>query len=174
VRLVEEQETRVANQGDREGEPSALPRGELAMQDWGQTLQTELSHDAPGAVDRRTCPSGCEPQVLGHREIVVTRRLVPNERDKPTVRDPVAGEVVPEDFGGSGVQWHETRHHAKKCGLAGSVPAGEEDHLARCHVEIDTSQSWEPAEETYGRAKMDDGLHCLLLSLGRRARFKRV
>jgi hypothetical protein len=171
VGLVEEQQPRITNESDREGKPSALPRGELAMQDRREAFQPELPQHDPDAVDRHTGPSGGEPQVLGHREVVVTRRLVPDERDEPTVGHPIAGEVVPEHLCGSGVQCHEARHHAKERGLAGPVPAREENHFAGRHVEIDTSQSWEPAEETHGRAKMDDGLHCLLLSLGRRARF---
>ena len=177
MRLVKQQETRLACDPHGEREPPALPGRESTVRNVGEWLEPEPIERPVGRVHPGAGRPGREPEVLPHGQIVVAAGLVADERELTAMRPPISGEVVTEHLGLAGVQRYESGQEAQECGLPGSVPPGEQHHLAFGDVEIDVGKSRKAAEETHHRAKADDGLHSasfLFVTLARPILTKRI
>ena len=84
MRLVEQEQRRLARETDREGETSLLPGRELGVPDRGKAIETELRECGRSGV-ATLGRAGCESKVFVHREVVVTARCVTNEGELTAV-----------------------------------------------------------------------------------------
>lgn len=159
VGLVEEQQPWRPNQRDPDRKSAALTGRESTVQNPLQRPKPDLPDDRVDRFRAGIHRPRREPQVLQHGQIVVTRRLVPDESHEPPMGSPIDGEVEPEDLTDTRVHRHEPGQQPEQRRLPGTVPAGEEDNLAGMDIKIDTGQGREPTEETHGRTETDDGLH---------------
>lgn len=159
MRFVEQQEPRVASEGNREREAPPLPGREASVPHVGEARQPDPVERLACSVCRRPGGAGRECRVLEDGEIVVARGVVTDEGELAPVRSPVGAQVMAEHFGFAGVERHETGDEAEQRRLPGAVPAGEEEHLTGRDVEIHARERREPAQQTHGRPEADDGLH---------------
>ena len=159
VGLVEEQQAGRPHERNAQRQPPPLAGRQPTVQDPGKWPEADLSDHG---VDRSRVGahgSGREPQVLVHGQIVIARRLVPNESDEVTVRPPINGEVEPENLPDTRMQRDESREDSQQRRLPGAVPAREQHDFSGLDIKVDAGQGREPAEETHGRSETDDGLH---------------
>jgi hypothetical protein len=157
--FVEQQQARRPHKRNAQRQPPPLPGRQPTVHHPGERPEPDLSDHR---VDRsRVGPrgSGREPQVLVHGQIVVARRLMPNESDEATVPPPINGEVEPENLPDARMQRDESREDSQQRRLPGAVPAREQHDFAGLDIEVDAGQGREPAQETHGRSETDDGLH---------------
>lgn len=160
VWLVQQQESGLPCDPDRERQATTLPGGQPTMGRIGLAREPEtLEH----LVDRAFgCAGGTgrEPEVLADGQVVVAAGCVTHEREVPTVRATVSNQVVAEDLGVARVHRNEAGEHPQERGLARPVATREEDHLTLADVEIHAGQRGKPSEEAHDGAEADDGLHC--------------
>ena len=94
VRLVEQEQPRIARQRDRDREAAALTRRQPAVHDVGLAVEPEPLERGIGVAD--VAPGGArrEPEVLAHGQVVVAEGLVPDEREVTPGAAAVDGEIV--------------------------------------------------------------------------------
>jgi hypothetical protein len=84
---------------------------------------------------------------------------VTHERECPSVRAPITGQVDTEHFGLARVDRDQTGEQSKKRALPRTVATRYEDDLAFVDIEVHTGERREPVEEADDGAETDDGLH---------------
>ena len=153
VRFVEQQQTRLAGQRVREREPAALALGQAAVRNVRDPFQTHPRQRFVRVGDAVTGRPCREPHVLGDGEIVVTERLVPDERHGPAHAARFDGEIDTQHFSLARAQWQQTRAQPQQRGLARAVRAAEQQHLARLDLEIGACERGKSSEHADGRPK---------------------
>ena len=158
VRLVEQQQSRVTRQRDREAQAPLLTGREVAVRDRRQPSEIELLDQGAGRgwVARRL---GGEVEVLGDGQVVVAERLVADERELVPNCAAVEGQVMAEHGRRTRAQRQQPGEEAQQRRLPRAVGTGDEDDLARIDIEVDTRECGEPAEEADHGAKLCDAGH---------------
>ena len=154
MRLVEQQQLRLAHQRHRECEPAPLAGGEPTVGNAGRSVEghaPEHGGDRAGIVT--TGRTGEEAHVLLRGQVVVAVRLVADESGTDPRRATVGGEIVPAHRGLAGVGRHEAGEEPQQRRLARAVRAGDQHDLARADVEIDAGQRREASEQGHDRAE---------------------
>ena len=123
MRLVEEQQPRIACERNRQREPSLLAGREPAMHDFGDASELELLERGVGRRGGGARRARREVQVLARRQVVVAERLVADERHRSPHRAPVTGQVVAEHRRGSRTQREQPGEEAQERRFAGAVGA---------------------------------------------------
>ncbi len=125
----------------------------------GDACEAEAFHCG---VARRAGSSGgacCEAKVFAHRQVVVAKGVVADEREVAPGAGAVGREVVAEHLGGAGLQRHEPRKQAEERRLARAVGTGDEQNLPLGHVEVDAGKGRKAVEQADGRAETNDDGH---------------
>jgi sortase A len=159
VWLVEQQEARLARQGNGQREALALPGREPGVGDGGDAAQAE-AFDRGVARCVGSSGGACrEAKVFPHRQVVVTTRVVADEREVAPGAGAVGREVVTEHLGRAGLQRHEPGKQAEERRLARAVGTGDEQNLPLGHVEVDAGEGRKTVEQADGRAETNDDGH---------------
>ena len=140
-RLVEEEDLRRVDEGEREVEPPLHPAGVAADLAVGRlreadALEQELA--APGALGPRDAlQRRLQAQVLAAGEQRVERRLLERGADRGPHLRALADDVVAGHGRRAGRRREEGREHVHRRRLAGAVGAEESVDLAGVHDEVD-------------------------------------
>ncbi len=153
VRLVEEQQPGPAGERDREREAAPLALRQPAVRHVRDPPEGDAVQRGVGIRRGVAARPGREAQVLDDGEVVVTERLVTDERERSTRAPAVAGEVDAEHLCLPGAQREETGAQAQQRGLPGAVRPAQQHDLARVDVQVGAGERGKPPEHADGRSK---------------------
>ena len=126
------------------------------MRDSGDAGEPDAFECGVGRGGRAPGRSRREAKVLVHGQVVVAKRLVAHERERPANGAPVGGKVDAQHLRVAGAQREQSRAQAEQRGLARAVRTCEQHDLAGIHVEIGARERGEAAEHAYSRPKVHD------------------
>ena len=167
MRFVQQQQSRRARERVCERDSPALALGEPAVRGVRDPLQSDALERGVGIFGAATTRAGREPQVLADGEIVVTERLVPDERDRAADRPATGREVDTEHLTGAGAQRQQPRAQSQQRRLSRAVRACKENSLAGVYLEVDTRERGETTQHAHGRPKAYDAQKSLLRGVRR-------
>ena len=135
-RLVEEQDPRLADQGQCQAEPLLLATGETAPRGVGLSLEIE-SAEQRGWLQGVVIVRGIEPECLGGRHDRVDPALLEHDADRADQLAVLGNGIESEDGDGSLVGSPVPLKGLDGGGLARAVGTQEGEHLSVAHVEIE-------------------------------------
>ena len=170
MRLVKQPEARAANDHRSEGGATPLPRRKIPHRN-----VTQAFGDAE-AVERRRhrfvvdarCTSP-ETQVLLDGQVVIERRVVPEQPDRPSHGSAVGHQIVAQHLGPAGLNPQQAGADPQQGRLAGAVGSLDEHDLALTDLEIGARERRKPAEQGDDALERNDGHHETLAPPRRRS-----
>jgi sortase A len=141
-----------------------LPDGKAAVANIGNAGEPALCERSVNAIERESGSACSKPQVLAHREVVVSEALVPDVGNRSADRRSVAPQVDPEDFGVATVDPLQAGNRAQQGGLPGTIGSRHQNDFARRDLEAASGQRREAADQGHDTAKAHGqrtrGGHC--------------
>lgn len=147
MRFIEQQQLSVRDERARKCHAPALTRRTATESHSGNVFDRAALHrtgDSSEPMARRT---RCELEVLAHREVLVSERIVPHHRDPAPNRVAMCAEVQPKNLGDTAVDALQTSDRPEQRRLPGAVGTGNKDNLSSGHIERSPGESRKGSEE---------------------------
>lgn len=160
MRLVEQPQLRAPRHDGSERCPPSLAGAEAACRYRGKAPGQAEAFESRG--HRREIAPGstyCEAHVLGHGEVVVEERGVPEQPYSAPDGPPVGPQVTAQHEGFAPHHGHQAGNDSQERGFPGTIGSLHEHDLTARHVEVDSGERGVAAEQRDGGAEAHDQVH---------------